>query len=74
MALLSTLARAIIHPPKSVPRNIKSSAQAATKKATSAPSKPAPEPVSEEKSDSGEKSQKPKKAGLSNADFAKLFS
>jgi len=69
MALLSTLARAIIHPPKSVPRNIKSS-QAATKKA--APSK-SPQ-VFEEKSDSGEKSAPKPKAGLSNADFAKLFS
>jgi len=68
MALLSTLARAIIHPSKSVPRNIKSS-QAATKKA--APSKPR---ESEEKSDSGEKSAPKPKAGLSNADFAKLFS
>jgi len=51
-----------------VPRNIKSS-QAATKKA--APSKPQ---VAEEKSDSGEKSAPKPKAGLSNADFAKLFS
>jgi len=52
-----------------VPRNIKSS-QGATKKA--APSK-SPK-VSEEKSDSGEKSTPKPKAGLSNADFAKLFS
>ena len=69
MALLSTLAGAIIHPPKSVPRNIKSS-QAATKKtATSNTAK-----VSEEKTESAEKSASKPKAGLSNADFAKLFS